>query len=532
MMTVSPLLSWILAGTLLLVWGVVLWQIQRRKGLSPRQKRVKAGLNTLLFFLVVLFLFSPARPFGKEVQTLLVYDASIPREARDSVRVQYGIQDEITARELKVKRYGSARFFFLGQYPDPAALSYLAGKEVHWIPFGETLEEIRWEGILREGERQTVEGRIHLTQPGVLKVVYGEYTLDSLVLSGGEQPFRLTFPVFAKGRNRVTLLLEDRPLRDIAFYARARAPLFITVLPDHPDFESRILTEWLGGLGHYVEVSTPVARSVVYESRVNKAVRKEEPDLVIATPGRADDPRVKKAVAENRSVLFFGLGEVPGALAKINRATGSRFSARRVSEQENRPLPHELTALPYTFAPQPNQRQAGAWPVSFQKNGATVAVSLMNETFPARLRGDTLLYSEIWGGVLSALETSDTAKVRVPAPVFRDTPASVTLHTARNLLPIEEDSLFLKASAANLLQKSGKFIFPRAGWHTLPEVGEVWVEEAPAMPGIQWENWLKANATLLKSEVLPPEQEIFASFWFWLFLLFFAALWVETKFSY
>ncbi len=532
MTTVSPLLSWILSAVLLLAWGVVLWQIWRREGLSLRQKRVKTGLNTLLFLLLVVFLFSPARPFEKEEQSLLVYDASIPREARDSVRSHYGIQEEITAREFKKKQYGATRFFFLGQDVDPAALSYLAGKEVHWLPFGETLEEIRWEGILRKDERQTVEGRIRLTQPGVLKLVYGEYTLDSLLLSAGEQPFRLAFPVFAEGRNRVTLQLEDRPLRDIAFYARARPLLFIAVLPDHPDFESRILTEWLGGLGHYVEISTPVARSVVYESRVNRGERKEEPDLVIATPGRAQDPRVKRAVAENRSVFFFGLDEVPDALTKINRATGSRFSARRVSEQENRPLPHELTALPYTFIPQPNQRQAGAWPVSFQKNGATVAVSLMNETFPVRLRGDTLMYNEIWGGVLSALETSDTTKVRVPAPVFRDMPASVTLHTARNLLPIEDDTLFLKASPVNPLKKTGKFIFPRAGWHSLPGVGEVWVEDAPVIPGIQWENWLKANGIYSKGEVFPFDREISATLWFWLFLLFLTALWAETKFTY
>lgn len=532
---IAPFIRWTALGLLLLIWGFALVQLRRGKSLSAAQRKVKITLNTLLFLLVALFLFQPALPGRKKGEALLIYDAGIPLPATDSVKTVYKIKQGVSYKEFrkKFRDYADHRFFFFGQEAEPQVLSYLAGKEVHWIPWFApgTLQEVGWRGVLRKGERQTVSGKISLSRPGTIRLIYGSKTLDSLSLGAGFNAFQLSFPVFSEGRSRVFLQLEERPLRDIAFYARPARPLAITMLLDHPDFESRILAEWLGTQGHYVEISTPVARSVLYESRVNKSSERPTPDLVITTPSHAGDARVRKAIAERRSVLFFALGDdVTDALSRINRATGTAFSARRISAQESLPLKNELTAMPYQLAGKPNQRQVGSWPVSLQKRGARVAVSLMNETFPARLSGDTLTYSEMWREIMAALDASDSMKAEIHAPVFRDIPAKITLQTGESLLPADKDTLFLRSSRVNPARKSGEYRFTAKGWQPLYAVGEVFAEDS-LQAGLG-ENWLKANAILLKSETPSLVRPVSATIWFWAFLFCLAALWTEAKFRY
>lgn len=533
---ITPLLRWILAALLLLVWGFIIRKLLRTESLSPARRNVKAGLNTLLFLLAGLFLFQPALPQHKREETLLVYDSSVPRQVTDSVKTAAKISQVISYKTFrkKFREYPHHRFFFLGQEAEPQLLSHLAGKEVEWIPYfvPETLQDIRWEGILKKGERQTVSGKISLSRPGILKLAYGEKILDSLSLEKGFNAFRMSFPVFSEGRTVLSLYLGGHPLRDIAFFARPARPLRITLLPDNPDFETRILAEWLGAQGHHVEVSTPVAQSVLYESRVNKASGKQLPDLVIASPSRAGDSRIKKAVSENRSVLFYALENVAESLSRINRATGTSFSARRTSMQENLPVKNGLTALPFELNDKPNQRKAGVWPVSFQKNGGRVAVSLMNETFPARLSGDTLTYSEIWGDIIAALDNSDSVKLSAEAPVFKDEPARITLMTEESAAVTGKDTLYLAASPVNPAKKSANSIFDSAGWKTPGTPGEIYVEDSPAASVTRLINWTGANYSLLRNDIPAADRHVPAGIWFWVLFLCLAALWVEAKFRY
>lgn len=533
---IAPFLRWTLLGLLLLLWGFIILRLRRSDSLSPARRWVKTGLNTLLLLVLALFLFQPALPGHKAGETLLVHDAAVPDQVTDSVMAAAQIKQVISYKEFrkKYREYTDHRFLFLGQEAEPRLLSHLAGKEVEWIPYfaPEVLQDIRWQGILRKGERQTVSGKISLSGPGTLKLVYGTETLDSLSLEKGFNAFRLSFPVFAEGRNVLSLRLENHPLQDIAFYARPARPLNIIMLPDHPDFESRTLAEWLGAQGHQVEIFTPVAQAVLYESRVNKTPDHRVPDLVIATPARAGDARVKKAVAENRSVLFYALEDVADALTRINRATGTAFSARRISAQESLPFKNELTRLPFEMAGKPNQRQAGSLPVSFQKNGARIAVSLMNETFPARLSGDTLTYGEIWGDILAALDASDSTKISIQAPVFKEVPVKITLQTAESTVSPDKDTLFLNSSPVNPAGRSGRYTFSETGWKPLHAVGELYVEDTPPASAARLKKWLKDNAALLKSEASSPARPVSAGIWFWAIFLCLAALWTEAKFRY
>lgn len=537
LLIMEPLLCRILSGFLVVVGIFTIRKLLRSPTLSVRQRNVKIGLNALLMVLAILFLLVPGLPHQQDREALLVYDTGIPSAVTDSVRAALKIKRSVSAKTFnrKFREYSGQRFVFLGQEVHPRLLSNLAGKEVQWVPYFApgVLQEVAWEGILRKGERQTVSGKIYLSRPGKIKLVYGDKVLDSLSLVAGFGAFRLSFPVFAEGRNVISLETGAQPLQNIAFYAQPVRPLVISMILDNPDFESRILAEWLGAQGHQVEISTPVASSVLYESRINKTAAKRTPDLVIATPARATDSRVKKALAEGRSVLFLGLGEVTDALSRINRATGTSFSARRVTAHENLPLRNGLTALPYQLNPRPNQRQLGSWPVSFQKNGAKVAVSLLNETFPARLSGDTLTYSEIWTEITTGLCDSDSLRTRVQAPVFKDVPVQFSLHTPETAVWPDQDTLYLRPSPVNPAKKIGDYTFTTTGWNTLKPLGEIYVEDSTAFAAAaRWKNWVKANNTLLETGASPAIGPLPATLWFWAFFLCLAALWVEAKFRY
>lgn len=531
---IEPLTGRLLSGLLLAMGVALILKLVRMKSLSARQRNVKILLNTLLFLLAVLFLLQPVWPVQQGDGTLLVRDAGIPAEVTDSVQAARGIKRVISYKEFKKKfaQYGSYKLFFLGQEAEPQLLSRLTGSEVEWIPYFRpgTLQEIHWQGMVQQGERQTVTGKISLTDPAKIRLVYGEKTLDSLSLQKGFNAFQLSFPVFAEGRNSVSLQLEKQPLQDIPFYAQPARPLNIALLIDNPDFESRILAEWLGARSHRVEISTPVAQSALYESYVNKASGKTTADLVIATPAHAADTRVKKAISEGKSVLFFGLENLPDALSRINRATGAAFSAQRTSALESLPLKNGLTAFPFTLNARPNQRQVGEWPVFFQKNGGLVAVSLLNETFPARLSGDTLTYSEVWTAVMAALRNADSTKVRVPAPVFRAVPVEITRLSAESRMTPANDTLYLGESPVNPLKKSGTYTFADTGWITLGPAGEVYVEDSSLAAAERWKAWLKANTP--EGPAAPRGQPLAAAVWYLAFLTCLAALWIETKFRY
>ena len=528
-------LRWILVGLLLAGYGFILWKLVGHASLSRRQKGVKLLLNTVLLVLLVLFLFPPEQR-AENGESVLIWNEATDKTERDSVRLHYKITREITEREFRNRwdEYRHHRLFFFGPSADPSLLSRLAGYDVRWIPYvaPSVPHALSWEGVLRRGDLQTVTGKIRLPLPGTLRLTSGEKTLDSLVLPAGFTPFELSFPVQAIGRNSVSLSLDHRPLYEVNFYARERRHLSVLLLLDYPDLESRMLTEWLGRQGHRVHISTPVARSAVQEARVNAPPVQGSPDLVIATPGRADDPGVKKAVVNRKSVLFFGLGEVNDDLARINRSAGTRFSARRTSAAESRVPDNEVNSLPYTFNELPRQRSIGAWPAAYQQAGARVAVSLLNETFPLRLRGDSLVYEEIWGSMISALDRSDSLMPEIQAPVFTDVPVRIALRTKVNQLYPAGDTLYVQPAFVQPEKKTGHYIFADTGWHALPPLGEVYVENGPQKMEAVVQNWFKSNAGLDKSEIL-PERGLFSSLqWFWLFFLCLAALWTESKFIY
>src|SRR5919199_1264254 len=238
----SDPINWIIGLVLLVLLAGQLWLIARNTSLSNGRKWIRAGLNILLW-LVVLGYFLQIRWQQTEPSShaLMVGD-DVPAAFARSVKDSLHIQDSYTARNLKTD-YDSVTI--VGQdFPLPV-LAKLSHTFVQWLPYNQLdqLESIHWKGIVRQGELQQVTGRIWSSEAQKLSVRYGNRTLDSVSLKPGDNPFTLQFPAFTRGRTATELVLAKTVLDTIHFFSRPTEPLTVQFILSNPDFESRTLAD-------------------------------------------------------------------------------------------------------------------------------------------------------------------------------------------------------------------------------------------------------------------------------------------------
>lgn len=513
-------LKWVTLGVLLLIQ---LWGLFRKKTLSRKQLTVKLNLNILLWLSLLLFIIQPKCQSSENHKSVLVYSATSKteriKEIQDSLKIKRAI--DYTDFKQKWSDFAYREIYFLGQDAEPELLSNLSGKAVHWIPDLGEIKELNWEGIVRRGSLQTVSGKIEVEKPSVLKIKYTDQTLDSLKLEKGFTAFDLKFPVFSEGRNEVGLFLGETELQKIRFFAIPSAELSVLFLLESPDFESKVLAEWLGRQGYKVQVITEVAKSSVQQSDVNISKKVFSPDVFITTPSMAGDSRVKKA---GKSVFFMGVTEPVSESQLINRNLGTQFSLKRISSDDAVVVDKDLTALPYQFNVRSDQRVLKDLPIAYQKK--KVVLSLLNETFPLKLAGDSVQYDRIWAETFALFSPFDSLSIQ--APVFKDVSTEIRSVEVADLYPVS-DSLSFFASVINAESKSGIYRFRESGWKKVNDSVEVFVEDANAKSYL--EEWLinnKARSSTSGKEIQTVPNWI----WFLIILLCLTALWVEPKVRY
>jgi hypothetical protein len=384
---------------------------------------------------------------------------------------------------------------------------------------------------------QEVRGRIEIATDARMKIRYAGRSLDSVLVKAGIGDFRLQFPVFAEGRNAVALWVDDKVVDTLRFFARPAEALQVRFLLNSPDFESRNLATWLGKNGHAVQYDATLSKDLTANININKAV---DPDLIITDPGNARSTAVKKAVAAGKSVLFFNLTNPATELAPINTALGTRFSARKISNEESVRISPELNALPYAFSVNTNQEQAESYPVLVEKTSGNVSVSLLTETFPVQFAGDSLAYDKIWNAILAVVRPTLTNNIQIDAPVQVNVPASVQLNgfaKLPELISWAEDSVFMRSSLINSQAAKGRYIPRNAGWTKLADSLQVFVEAKTPLADMSgfFQNYL-TYYNALRGKM--PNQQFTGAFrkfvpdWVWYvwFLFCLGALWVEEKF--
>ena len=399
------------------------------------------------------------------------------------------------------------------------------------------LQNITWKGIVRKGDLQEITGKIELSEAKMLKIKYADQILDSVSLQKGLNNFRLNFPIFSVGRTEMKLFLGDESLQKIAFFSRRNPPISIQFILENPDFESKTLADWLGKNGNYVELTTTVAKNTQNQTSINKQ-KTFKADIVITSPSNASNVVVKKAFAVGKSVLFLGLTNPEQEFKTINQSLGNQWFTKRISNEESIKISENLTALPYNFTEKLNQNVLSDYPVAIQRNFGKIAVSLLNETFPLKLSGDSLTYGKIWTSVFQQLNPSFQDNIEVSAPIFQDTKTTISLNNrsiAAKDLKIANDTIQVENSAINSLSSETDFTFRKTGWQTVHDSLEVYVEanmtnlsrtkqiNAFLIAQSKYDSNNQTNLSQTLTSKLPDW------LWFSLILLCLTAVWIEPK---
>lgn len=537
-------IHWLTGLALLALLMIPIWFVGRNQSLTFKRRALRLGLNGLLWLVVVAYVLQPGWQAPRPAKHALLVGDGVPgvfvRRVKDSLR----IQDDFTARTLKAD-YDSVTL--VGQNFPTETLTRLSRSTVRWIAYDQPdrLQTIRWKGIVRQGETQRITGRIVSSKPQRLAVRYGQQTLDSVALAVGDNAFALQFPAFARGRTQTELVLNNVTIDTLRFFTRATRPLTVQILLNNPDFESKTLAAWLGRQGHTVSVSAQLAKGIRSNVNINppRQPAVQRPGLIITEPANAANAQVRKALADGQAVLFVNLTNPLVEIPAINRALGRRWRVRRTSNGETVPVRNGLTALPYQFENALNQFAAPGFPMAVQRTAerqgtGRVGISLLNETFPLALSGDSVTYHQIWTAALAHLQPAGENNVLVEAPIFRNGEANVTVNkpTVRpSHLRIGPDTIRLTPAPLNDQSLAGRVWLSQVGWQPVADSLALYVANPIGSPLAQRrfvERFVRAHIRLSTAPGATDRlvtKRVPDGLWFTLVLVCLTALWVEPK---
>lgn len=516
-----------LLGLLLLLQAYLL---VKNPTLPFRKKALRGLLNFLLWLTLAGFVLQLSWPVSTPARHVLLAGSEVPAATIDTLKERYQVSTESITSADSVTLVGSG--FSMDQ------LQALSSKSIRWIPYYApgSLNHLQYKALLRKGERQVVTGMIQVPnqEKSVLKVQYGNHTLDSLILDKGVQNFRLSFPSFAKGRTQTELFLNGKILDTLRFFSTTTPPLQIQFLLGNPDFESKTLAEWLGKSGHSVQMETVVSKDMGNTLKINQPGKA---DVYITDPDHASDPSIKKAVAQGKSVLFMNAVDAEADTRKINQALDTNWKVRKLSNDASVPLAHQLTGLPYEWLPSLRQQIIPGYPIAIDRGSSKVGVSLINETYPLQLSGDSIAYENLWTAVLAELQPTLRNTLTVNAPLAKHIRATLQLNNLSETnatLRFGADTVTLQSSPINPASAEALIIPHQTGWVTCQDSLEIFIESehAPSYPFLLTQAFVKAHSNFNNE---PEKGEKLHSIpdGFWLLLLFlcFTALWAEAKFN-
>lgn len=528
--------DWLLATGLIILLAIQLVAFWKKKA-----SKIKVGLNLLLWLSVGMLIINPSWNQSVNTSRILIHSdgvsTDILQNTKDSLKIgEVFSQKEFNRRVNENAEFASklGKIYFLGQDVTPEILSKLGQNSISWIPNFKTdeIQDIRWKSIIRKGEMQEVAGKIELSEPKTIKIKFGNQVLDSLNLPKGFSTFSLNFSAFSIGRTSLHLELDQKLLQTIHFYSIKNQPNNILFILSNPDFESKTLADWLGKGGNKVEIQTTIAKNTLSNISINQTQKTFLPNIIITDPANAGNSLVKKAFSEGKSILFINLENPDLAAKDINRNLGTKWKLKRTSMQENRPITQELTAHPYEFEVNATQKSIFDYPIAIQKKTGKVGISLLNETFPLMLSGDSLTYTRIWQSAFQALNPSFDNNIEVTAPIFQDARKEILLNSSswQSKLSIEDDTIKTIQSAINSASSKAAYTFRKTGWQPFQDSLEVYVEANQS--ALAKANLLKPY---LKSEAISSGSEqklqVFLPEWayFLVILLILTGLWVEAK---
>jgi hypothetical protein len=528
-----------------------LWLLFRKDG---EGKWLRAVLNVLLWLAVLAFIIQPYILKKTSSHTGLLFGKDVPSAFREKLKDSLKRAEIITTDKLKDNRFDT--LLLVGQDFGSVLFSTLEQIErkpsaVRWIshPAPDRAENMTWNGIVRKGEQQIVRGSIISSKKEILKLRYGNQTLDSLALRQGVNTFKMSFPVFTQGRTAVELAIGQSTLDTLRFFARPAESLTFQFMLDNPDFESRLLATWLGKNGHSVLYTAKLSKAISTKQTINKA---RDPDIVITDAGNASDALVKKAVASGKSVLLINLFNPAQEVSAINSALGTKLQIRKISNEESVNAGSGLTSLPYQFVPANHYLLVPGYPAAVEKTSGKVGVSLLNETFPLMLNGDSLTYEKVWNALLTSIRPASRNNISVQFPVCQDVKTSIELNnfeSPANACLIGKDTLFPDYSVINGQSATGTIVPAESGWVSFQDLegntgAELYIsakqESNHTFQRKRTEEFIRAynlvqsprdSGKELSTDMLVKgvKSKLPDWLWFGIIMVGLAGLWIETK---
>jgi len=248
-------------------------------------------------------------------------------------------------------------------------------------------------------------------------------------------------------------------------------------------------------------------------------------------------------VRSGRAVLFINLTNAETDVRTIGRATGSRWPVRRIANTATVPLRSNLTALPYRFADVPNQVSVAKYPIAVQRVATSnavgrVGISLLGETFPLALSGDSLTYGGIWSAVLARLYPTADNNLRADAPLLSGFRNEIQLNNATvrsSALIAGTDTIALVPSPLNPRTEQNDYRPGQPGWQSVSDTLALYVSDAQAESAARRETvrqFMLAHARYGSADTgteQTSEESVPGWLWLTLFLVVLSALWVEPK---
>lgn len=525
----------IAASALLVVQCVLLYTRHRGSGRAG----VRIALNGLLWVSVVAWMLDPYFKSDAGTKIGLLIAKNVPSEIAGHIRDSLVGTEVIRTGEIGNRPVDT--LVMVGQAFDETAFAAIRQSRnvpyLYWEPYfaPDELRDLHWKGVLRKGEMQRVEGSIQTANKKMLQVKYAGQILDSVMLHAGNNNFKLAFPAFSEGRTTTTLDLDGQTIDTIRFFAQPGHKLTIRFLLDSPDFETRNLATWLGKQGHAVLYDATLSKNIRSQLNINRVI---EPDLIVTSASNAAGPTVRKASNAGKSILFLQLGDHVTELPTINNALGTRFGAVKISNEESVALSGTLTARPFRFEPRGFQTQAPHYPVAIEKVTGKIAVSLLNETFPMQLSGDSITYGKVWNEILAYMRPAQAPVTEWDAPVFQNAPAMLHLNNFQPLpqfVTIASDTIFTAVSALNDRSANATFLPGQNGWLPLHDSldTEMYVQDYSSLQYASCMQYFirstqKINATNTTRELISTRKLPGWAWFVWLMLCL-TALWIEPK---
>ncbi len=518
---------------LTLLLATQLYWILGQKNL--KRKYVKLVLNILLWLSIVILIFPPTTNNNENLVKIGIKDEIVSADFEKKIKDSLGLKIVVSTSKFE-KEYAdkNQEIKLIGQSFDPEFLSLISDSKVEFFPefHQNEIQNLNWRAVVYQNETQEINGFIDLEKSGTIKLKYGSQILDSLKLEKGKQHFNLSFPSFSIGKTNVSLNFEEEPISEIKYYSRLSPKLKILVLAENPDFETKMISEWLGKNGHTVDVETIITKNTQNKTNINQN-KAANYNIVFTTPARASNPVCNKTLKAGGGVFVYNLTE--NDLTTVNKSFSENFGIQRISQETEAKLPNDLIGIPFGFKENKNHQKFNKWPISVSNK--RVGITLISETYPLLLSGDSITYRKIWGSVLQFLQPVQKNNIEIEAPIVRDLWTKIRYNNFDNSTEIfktKNDTIFTKISPINSNTRMGKYVFRQTDWQKINDSLEVFVEgsSVPYLSFKQTKSIINSYDSRMTEDTYQSNYSIeILPDWLTLLLciILFIAVWLEAK---